>query len=104
MVRTAYDGADRPKIQSFQLEGPEDGHDLKNIVETLQAAETLATRGIEAEVLDMYSLKPCSQVPSVRWRPAKIRGMIICEPHGKPPTHGFRLSNVGNGKSGCNSD
>ena len=47
-----------------------DGHDLKNIVETLQAAETLATRGIEAEVLDMYSLKPCSQVPSVRWRPA----------------------------------
>ncbi len=63
------------------------------LFQALEAAETLATRGIDAEVIDLYSIKPYDR-ESVLRSIAKTGALVVAENHQKKNGVGYELAHL----------
>ena len=62
------------------------------LFQAIEAAETLAEQGIDAEVIDMYSVKPFDR-ETLLASLAKTRALLVVENHQKRNGLGYELSN-----------
>ncbi len=85
--------------EKFTLGGskrPREGRDVTIVsygdcvFQALEAADALAAKGISAEVLDFYSIKPWDEA-ALRASLAKTKALVVCENHQRRNGLGYEL-------------